>query len=422
MKKITIALLIMVSFIANAQRTCGLQEKMNQIMADPAQRAAYLQQQQLFDVELDKLQNNTHNKNAETSSLNTIRIPVAVHFPSVLPSSSATLKTCLQGQAQNQINILNADYNGTNSDVSLWTNDAPLYPMVSGVGSLNVQFVLATQNHPAGTGLTNGTVAVTFGTDFLSNSDVDTTWSGYMNIVVRNIAGGVLGYSPLGGSPGSGHTVVIDNNAFGSIGCTGYAPGAPYNKGRTLTHELGHFFNLDHTFNTGNCSTNTNCNTQGDRVCDTPQVAAPTYECWPAGTFNGCVSNEYALTMNYMDYVEDVCMYMFTPGQATRMQAYYNAVSGQFTTTALSNNQFLENSFTIYPNPNKGSFAVEFKDFVTSFSIEVFDITGKVIYENEFNQLSSLIQNVTMENTTSGVYFVNIKSENGIITKKLIIQ
>ena len=123
-----------------------------------------------------------------------------------------------------------------------------------------------------------------------------------------------------------------------------------------------------------------------------------------------------------MDYVDDACMYMFTANQATRMLAWYNSIASQFTTTALANEEFLQASFNIYPNPSKGSFNIEFKDFVNNYSVEVFDVTGKTIYENNFDQASNLVQTINLENPSSGVYFINVKSDKGIVTKKLVVQ
>ena len=416
------------------QRTCGSQELMQTIMDNPVQRAAYLEQQNKFDVELQRLESNTlRSTNA------VIRIPVAVHYPTA-GAVTETVKTCLRRLAQKQIDILNADYNAANTDISLWNSVSSNYPGTN-TGSLNVQFVIATLDHPPGTGLAEGSVAVTFGTDFIGAGDrfctngcnQDTTWNGYVNIVVTNISGGILGFSPLGGTPGTGKTVVIDNNAFGAAlspnpaTCTGFVPGAPYNKGRTLTHELGHYFKLDHTFQ--GCDGG-NCTSSGDKVCDTPSTDQPRYDCNaadnpPDPAVSGVpvsTCGELQLTMNYMDYVEDACMYMFTAGQATRMLAHYNSIKNQLSTTALSNETFLENQFSLYPNPNKGSFTIEFKELANSFSVEVYDVTGKTIYENNYEQSSNLIQVINLDNPSSGIYFVNIKSDKGMVTKKLIIE
>ena len=427
MKKIILSFFLLTSVAINAQRTCGVEEKLQKIMADPIQREIYLKNQEKFEKELEKLNNRVYRSSESIDNVNaTIRIPMAIHFPSVSPSASATLKNCLRALAQNQVNSLNADYNATNSDISNWSAISSLYPTVSGVGSLDIQFIIATQNHPAGTGLTNGTVAVTFGTHFLNGADVDTNWAGYMNVVVRNLANGILGYSPPGGSPFDGEAVVINSWAFGSgSGCTGYVPGVPQgsqqtgiNKGRTLTHELGHFFNLRHTFD--GCGNN--CNFSGDRVCDTPASDQEQYGCPPEGSIDGCVSGQKVLTMNYMDYADDACMYMFTPGQMTRVQAWYNSIDSEFNMTTLSNDEVVKNNFNIFPNPNNGTFTIRFNDLSDDYSVEVFDISGRIVFEDYYTQSSNLEQTISIDKPSSGVYFVNVKSGGSIITEKIIIK
>ena len=311
------------------QRTCGTQVLMEQIMSNPIQRQAYLEQQEKFEIELQKFE--TSRNSLSTNAL--IRIPVAIHYPTAGAVTEA-IKTCLRRLAQKQIDILNADYNMVNTDISIWNdNDSPLFPEIS-TGNLNVQFVIATENHPAESGLNNGDLAITFGTDFIGSGvlgctngcNEDITWAGYMNIVVTNISNNVLGFSPLGGQPQFGRTVVIDNNSFGAslspspTSCSNFVPASPYNKGRTLTHELGHFLNLNHTFQS--CD-GANCATSGDRVCDTPSANTAAYGCPALGTVSGCVDTQ--LTMNYMDYTDDACMNAFTVGQKNRMLATLNS-------------------------------------------------------------------------------------------------
>ncbi len=423
--KLLFALLVVQMSFAQQHRTCGVQQQMERIMADPALKAQHFEQQAKFEFELQKLnatQETSRDANATSSPAVVTRIPVAVHFPSSA-AATAAVKTCLRAFAQNQINILNADYNAANADMATWNNtSSAFFPGVS-VGNMNVQFELATQNHPAEAGLVNGNVAVTFGTDFLSNADIDATWSGYFNLVVRNLTGGVLGYSPLGASPSAGMTVVIDNNSFGSGGgCVGYVPGAPFNLGRTLTHELGHFFNLNHTFDSNTCDPETNCNStnNGDGICDTPQQLDPTYGCPGPDATSACL--ELALSMNYMDYTDDACMYMFTLGQKNRMTAWYNSVASQIRTDVLANDSFVRNNFTIYPNPNKGSFNIQFAELSEVFTVEVFDIMGRTVYENNFDQTAGLTQTINIENPSKGVYFINVKSGMNIVTKKITVE
>lgn len=429
--KLKLLVILFITQVTFSQRTCGTDSYMQVINQNPNAKLYYTDLQKKFDIELQKLENkNSVNKNAMQPNA-TIRIPVAVHYPTA-GSASAALKTCLRNLAQTQINILNADYNATNSDISLWSSASSFYPGTN-YGSLNVEFVLATQNHPAGTGLANGDLAVTFGTDFLTagtpnctdGCNLDDTWAGYCNLVVTNISGGILGFSPLGGSPSQGMTVVIDNNAFGATmttspaTCTGFAPSAPYNKGRTLTHELGHFFNLSHTFQA--CD-GANCATSGDKVCDTPPANTAYYDCVDPGSVPTTCGSIPQLTMNYMDYVQDACMYMFTVGQANRMQAWYNAIASQLHTNVLSNNEVLAHNFFISPNPSKGLFTVSLEKELDNYSIQILDATGKLIVDNEYLNDSSLSKNIVIPNAQSGLYFITIKASDMVVTKKLVVE
>lgn len=416
--------------VAFGQRTCGTDHYMQTLMADPAARAQYAQYEAQFNIELQKLvaqqiERNTSGGNVVNA---TIRIPVAVHYPSTAGTAAESLKTCLRTLAQNQINILNADYNATNADISNWPNVSDYFPGTN-IGNMDVQFVLATQNHPAGTGLANGSPAITFGTDFLTSGDInctngcneDATWAGYLNLVCKNIAGGILGFSRLGAMPNQGMAAIMDNNAFGATAtpnCTGYVPGAPYNLGRTLTHELGHYFNLFHTFQ--GC-TNTNCATQGDRICDTPPLDTSTGGCPAIGTVGSCDGNT-ALTMNYMDYTNDACMYMFTANQATRMLAWYNTIQSQFLTNVLANDEFLVKNFSIAPNPNNGSFAIQLKEVNDNYNVTIFDALGREIYNTDYNQTTELIQEIKIDNALKGLYFISIRSNGAVLNKKVLIE
>ncbi|SEP97167.1 zinc-dependent metalloprotease [Flavobacterium urocaniciphilum] len=418
-----IALVAQIGF--GQQRTCGMEEHMNTIMFNPVLKKQYEERQARFQVEYQKIIERElakRNGNVVDNANVIIRIPVAVHYPSA-GSANATLKACLRNFAQNQVDILNADYNATNADIALWNDASVHYPGVN-VGDLDIEFVIATQNHPASSGLVNGEMAVTFGTDFLLNADSDLDWNGYMNFVVRNISGGILGYSPLGGSPAAGQTVVMDNNAFASgAGCTGYVPGAPYNLGRTVTHELGHFFNLNHIFKSAS-STATNCGgADSDGIADTPKQAAATYGCVADGSIDACIAPEKVLSMNYMDYSNDACMYMFTVGQKNVALAYINTILSEYKDNVLSTASIENSNFSIYPNPNKGIFNIEFKEVVTDFTVKILDVTGKAIYDYEFSGNSDLIKEVNLNNVASrGIYFMTIKTDKDVITKKIVIE
>lgn len=140
--------------------------------------------------------------------------------------------------------------------------------------------------------------------------------------IYTNTAGGNLGYVPFlpytaPGSIGSNSDrVVILSDSFGRD--RGLLP--DYDLGRTTTHEVGHYFNLEHTFNGGCASaTSPGCYSNGDLICDTPPEADPNFGC-PASR-NSCAAQPGNDPIeNYMDYSDDVCMDRFTLEQMRRIR------------------------------------------------------------------------------------------------------
>ena len=419
--KLLLFVLLFTSISFSQTRVCGMEEKMEALLFNPLMKQKFDAQQLKSEQELVRLQS-SRLANGNTTNSNPVRIPVAVHFPNA-GAANATLRNCLRALAQNQIDILNEDYNAQNADLSNWTDNTSFnYPGVN-YGSLNVQMELATQNHPAVSGLANGEVAVTFGynygdTDLGSGElDWDTNWAGYLNIVVRNDLGSTLGYAYLASDPADGAAIFMNNTAFGSVGngCAGYMPGAPYNLGRTLTHELGHYFNLRHIWGSGLCG--------NDFVADTPQHNTSNGGCPSLDHLSTCSGTPLELTMNYMDYTNDVCMYMFTEGQALRQQAHFNTIVDNFNQTTLSNNDVdKKGSFTLYPNPNKGDFTILFADFLPSFVVNVVDQSGRIVFERKYDTQLDLEQRISLESIASGIYFVKVSSDQGTTVKKIVVE
>ncbi|MEJ2887693.1 zinc metalloprotease [Actinomycetospora aeridis] len=235
-------------------------------------------------------------------------IPTVVH---VLWSSDD--QNISQDQIQSQIEVLNADFRAQNKDKvdvpDCWTGL---------VADANVEFVLASTDPDGGatdgiirkrTDVTSFTVNDRMKSDATGGSDAWPT-DRYLNLWVCNL-GDVLGYAQFPGGPADTDGVVILTSAFGTSGTAT----APYDLGRTATHEVGHWLNLRHIWGDKNdCS-------GSDEVDDTPTARRPNFgrPTFPHVTCGNGPNGD--MFVNYMDYTDDAVMVMFTAGQAERMNA-----------------------------------------------------------------------------------------------------
>jgi hypothetical protein len=242
-------------------------------------------------------------------------IPVVIH---VIYNTSA--QNISQAQIQSQMDVLNEDFRRTNSDYTLAPSE-----FAGSVADTEIQFVLATTD-PNGNATSGITRTQTSKTSFSTNDDMKfdsrggkNAWNTqkYLNMWVCNMSGGILGYAQFPGS-GAANTdgVVMLTTGFGSTGNVN----APFNLGRTATHEVGHWLNLRHIWGDGACSAD-------DFVTDTPVAAASNGGCpsYPSKSCNNNGGFTSDMFMNYMDYTNDACMYMFTTGQKNRMRAVLDA-------------------------------------------------------------------------------------------------
>ena len=233
-----------------------------------------------------------------------ITIPVVVHV--LYRTSAENISTA---QIQSQIDVLNEDFRRTNSDAnSTWSQAA----------DTQIEFCLTTidPNGNATTGITRkSTTKTSWGTNDAmkkaSQGGVN-PWdtSKYLNIWVCNIGGGILGYAQFPGGSAATDGVVNSPQYFGRTGTAT----APFNLGRTATHEVGHFLNLRHIWGDGGCGVD-------DFVSDTPESDASNGGC--ASTHTSCGTLD--MVQNYMDYSDDSCMNLFTQGQKSRMRAILDA-------------------------------------------------------------------------------------------------
>ncbi len=277
---------------------CAAEEVLQeQLQADPAlagrMRAIELATQAFID-----------NPSTDVLSGDVMTIPVVVNVLYKTAAQNISL-----AQIQSQINVLNADFAASNADYSL--TPATFQSVRS--GDTKIRFVLDQVVRKA-------TTKTSFRTDDAmkkaNKGGINpTSPSTKLNLWVCNLSGGILGYAQFPGGSLATDGVVIDDNATGNTGTAA----APYGMGRTATHEVGHWLNLRHIWGDATCG--------NDFVNDTPLHQTSNGGCPTFPKYGSCSSTVPMMTMNYMDYTYDACMYMFTAGQSTRMAATY-AIGG----------------------------------------------------------------------------------------------
>jgi Pregnancy-associated plasma protein-A len=209
-----------------------------------------------------------------------------------------------QSQINSQFKAMNKDFRATNPDK---TGTPP--PWLGLVTDSRIQFKLVkvTRTKTAQTGFTHDDKVKRAATGGIAPFQPNT----HLNLWVCPLTGGLLGYAQFPGGPPASDGVVINHQAFGTIGTAQ----DPFHLGRTATHEIGHYFNLRHIWgDTADCS-------GSDNVADTPNCAGPNTgkPVWPVVTCNNGPNGD--MFMNYMDYTDDAGMFMFTSQQVLRMRA-----------------------------------------------------------------------------------------------------
>jgi len=242
------------------------------------------------------------NPSSDYDTVDVYEVPVVVHIIEHT-NGDGQISDAL---VNSQIDVLNEDFLALTG-----TPGAPGF-------DVGIQFVLASTD-PGGsptTGITRSVNNTWFGDGGSYWNSLAWDTSRYMNVYTNN-AGGNLGYVPdlpQGGiAGGNDDRVVILWSAFGRNS----SGGPPYDQGRTLTHEVGHYLGLEHTFN-GGCASGSQpgCYTSGDLICDTNSEQTDTGGC-PGGK-SSCGTPDPI--DNYMDYSDDTCMEMFTDEQSHRMR------------------------------------------------------------------------------------------------------
>ncbi len=301
-----------------------------------------------------------------------LTIPVYVHV--IYNTSQQNIS---DAQIQSQIDVINEDFRAINSDIGG-------VPSEFTASDFEIEFTLTQITRKSSSRTSWGT-----------NDDMKKSSQGgvdpitpdtHLNMWVCNIGGGILGYAQFPGGPASTDGVVMSPQYFGSSDKgSGFYLSAPFDKGRTTTHEIGHYLNLRHIWGDGNCNAD-------DFVADTPTAGGANYGCpsYPSKSCNsngGYTSDQF---MNYMDYVDDACMFMFTPGQRARVDAIFEpggarenlgTIGGGCTIgtpSGLSASNVQDNSFSLSWNSVSGaaSYDVSIDGSVSNTTSTSVNVTG----------------------------------------------
>ncbi|MCE2789384.1 MAG: fibronectin type III domain-containing protein [Saprospiraceae bacterium] len=306
MRQFILCIFILFSFFyqGNSQRNCATAEVMEQEFRSNPEYQKNVEAAERHTEEFIRKHPNGSGSRVVTT------IPVVFH---VVYNSAA--ENVSDAQLLSQLTVLNQDFRYLNPDKI----NIPA-AFLSLAADSEFEFCLAQQS-PTGQATTGINRRQTTVTSFTATSNaVKYTAQGgldawdrtkYLNIWVCNLATGTNGYAQLPGGTAATDGVVLD---FQCVGTTGTAV-APFDKGRTGTHEVAHWLNLRHIWGDATCGT--------DNVADTPLANTANTGCPAYGHRSTCKGTPIEMVNNYMDFTDDGCMNMFTIGQKTRMKALF---------------------------------------------------------------------------------------------------
>ncbi len=365
---------------------------------------------QYFKPEVQKPGTNGGNER-DTVPNEIITIPVVVHLLYKTNEQNIT-----DDQIRSQIEVLNRDFRHLNIDAM---NTPAAFR--STVADTRIMFCLA-QVDPTGHS-TKGIVRKYTSNDFFQGDDGmkyaaaggDNAWDSkkYLNIWVCTLFGRSLGYATIPGGPADKDGVVINYDVFGK---TGFLR-PPYDKGRTATHEVGHWLGLKHLWGDTNCGS--------DDVNDTPSQLSYNFNCPSFPHITSCSPNSNGdMFMNFMDFTDDACMNMFTTGQKMKMRAMFalgafrNSFLNSFAcdSTLATGGPLPEDTLVtekpkpgvqVFPNPVQNVLnIIPVNGFeLPGKNCEIFSIQGKMLLQQT---LSSNKEKIDIAALRAGVYILKV--------------
>lgn len=363
---------------------------------------------------------NQNNSLRDTLANEVITIPVVIH---VLYNTG--IQNISDAQVLSQLASLNNDYRKLNADVA----NVPT-PFASATTDTRITFCLA-KTDPSGKATSGIIHKYTAEQTWLADDGMkfsaqggDNAWDSkrYLNIWVCNLFGRSLGYSSLPGSQADKDGIVIQYDVFGTTGTVI----APFNKGRTATHEIGHWLGLKHLWGDTDCG--------DDGIADTPPQQSYNNGCPSFPHITSCsINGNGDMFMNFMDFTDDACMYMFTQGQKIKMRSLFAAggARNSFLNSTVCDSPSVQGgplpidsakskiTFSLYPNPAHNYINIESNnaDDLVGKTIKIYNVYGAEIISQI---LTSQKITIAIYRLPAGIYFLKTGGGKEIKTIKFI--
>ena len=383
-----------------------------------------------------------HNRDMNDSVI--FRIPVVVHVVYNTPQQNVHDSLIF-----NQIEVLNQDFRRQNPDTSLTREIFLPY-----AGDAGIEFFLAEED-PDGNPTNGITRTETSEVTFMDFADLDKVKSSatggvdawptdvYLNIWVCNLNfvfggtefPGVLGFAyPPVGAPNwpqdmlpnnpDVEGVVVHYQAFGRNNPEAVGPLEVVSRGRTTTHEVGHYLGLRHIWGDAGFGQN-GCDVD-DGIDDTPNQADASQQTCNYNQ-NSCVIspvNYPDMLENYMDYSDERCMNMFTHGQIAVMRMVLRelrpdlAIQEHPPVTSVNENLAFNQKHVIYPNPVADKLYVSMNEAMPIGLVEIYDMKGRQLKAKNFNHLNYQKLMLETNQLATGNYILKIHSGKTVIVDR----
>jgi hypothetical protein len=393
-----------------AQRSCASYEHLQeQLKNDPAFAKKFRENEKQFE---------NFKKGNQPPRTGTVTIPVVVHV--VYNTAEQNIS---DAQIQSQIDVLNEDFNATNDD---YNNYDAGYGTVK--GDMNIEFCVVQIRRVA-------TIKKSFG----FNDQVKKTKTGgddaidpehVLNIWVCNLGQNLLGYAQFPGGKPETFGVVVLYSAFGRG--EEFDLLSPYDLGRTATHEVGHCLGLRHIWGDSRCG--------NDEVGDTPLHDGANFGCPEEGNRSTCTGTPLEMWMNYMDYTDDACMYLFSDGQVERANFFMGSdpqlmtIVNSGACTSGPGNKFLTQqrnvseldpqNISIYPTVTKGMICLDYSTATSAtVQLNIYNPSGMLVMKQQLAVTAgNNSKQLDLSRLANGFYIMQVNQNNWSKAKKIIIQ